>query len=217
MKKNLLLTTAFALFMLFNQGATRAQSPADELPKFEVGAQFSSLTYSDARTEPGLGARLTYNVNSYFALEAEGNFFPHNARFRGRNGGRAAQGLFGVKLGKRYEKFGFFGKVRPGFISFTEGKTEFIPTGGSGFFPFNTRTERLTHFATDVGAVIEFYPSRRIVVRFDGGDTVIRYGETTINSFTFLPDSNTYVPALVTIHSDTTHNFQFSAGVGFRF
>ena len=32
------------------------------------------------------------------------------------------------------------------------------------------------YFSMDVGGVVEFYPSRRIVTRLDIGDTIIRYG-----------------------------------------
>lgn len=31
---------------------------------------------------------------------------------------RRIQGLFGVKVGVRYERVGFFGKLRPGFLNF---------------------------------------------------------------------------------------------------
>ena len=62
----------------------------------------------------------------------------------------------------------------------------------------------------DVGGVVEFYPSSRIVTRFDFGDTIIRYGEYRRESFV------ASVPFL-SRPPETKHNFQFSAGVGFRF
>ena len=67
-----------------------------------------------------------------------------------------------------------------------------------------------THFSTDVGGVLEFYPSRRLVTRFDFGDTIIRYGPRRALIFTD-PATNITLPA------GTRHNFQFTAGVGFRF
>jgi hypothetical protein len=70
--------------------------------------------------------------------------------------------------------------------------------------------------AFDVGGVVEFYPSKRIVTRFDVGDTIIRYGDTTVTSIQGPIDGPfTLVP--ITIGGETRHNFQFSAGVGFRF
>lgn len=220
MKKNVQLLFAGIILLLFSSSNAQAQS--SETPKFEVGAQFSSLSINEdfnPRTEPGFGGRFTFNVTDNFALETEGNFFPRPNRSTAfLTGGRAVEGLFGVKIGKRYKRFGFFGKARPGFISFSQGIVEFIPTGQTAnpFTAFDVRVKRLTHFATDIGGVLEFYPSRRIVTRFDAGDTIIRFGPTTINSFSLTP-GGTFVPFSQTFPSHTVHNFQFSAGIGFRF
>jgi hypothetical protein len=220
MKKNAILLFATSLLFLF--ASRNAQAQADEPPRFEVGAQFSSLSINngfETRTEPGFGGRFTYNLTDNFALEAEGNFFPHNDRSNAfRTGGRAAEGLFGVKIGKRYKKFGFFGKARPGFISFSQGLTEFTVVGQTGnpFSDIAVRVKRLTHFALDIGGVLEFYPTRHLVTRFDAGDTIIRQGQTTITTISGT-SGGTFVPLPLTFPADTTHNFQFSAGVGFRF
>jgi len=205
------------LCLFFAPGDTRAQ--ATDAPKLEVGVQFSSLTMSEYRnpTEPGVGGRVTYNLTDNIALEAQFDFFPNGQRFRGfRNGGRIAQGLFGVKAGKRFEKFGIFGKVRPGLTSFSAGREETIVLPGAPdpvFGPaFDSIPHRETRFATDVGAVLEFYPSRRIVTRFDAGDTIIRYGDTTGALL-----DRTGIVGQFPISGEVRHNFQFSAGVGFRF
>jgi hypothetical protein len=220
MKRNLFpVLAAFALCLCFGQTRTFAQTKADadDPPKFEIGAHFTALSFGTDRTEPGLGTRLTYNLTKNFALEAEGNVMLHNPRSPAfRNGGRAVEGLFGVKFGKRYEKFGIFAKARPGLINFTQGKGGFVATGGGGVFPFQFRTEGATHFATDIGGVLEFYPSRRIVTRFDLGDTIIRYGSSTFNALS-TDGSGTTTIFPIPISADTTHNFQFTAGVGFRF
>jgi hypothetical protein len=214
------MTATIILLLACGQHDARAQS--DELQKFEVGAQFSSLSINkggETRTEAGFGGRFTYNVTENFALEAEGNFFPRNDRlFAFRTGGRAVEGLFGVKMGKRYKRFGIFAKARPGFISFSRGLTEFTPTGltNDPFAAFDVRIKRLTHFAADIGGVLEFYPTRRVFTRIDVGDTIIRYGQTTVTTFAGTP-GGPFVPFPLTIPGDTTHNFQFSAGVGFRF
>jgi hypothetical protein len=125
--------------------------------------------------------------------------------------------LFGVKIGKRYKRFGIFAKARPGLISFSQGRVELTPTGSTDpFTAFDVRVKRLTHFALDLGGVLEFYPSRRVFTRIDIGDTIIRYNQTTINTFTG-PVGGPFTPLSFPIPGDTTHNFQFSAGVGFRF
>jgi hypothetical protein len=217
MKKDLILVAALiALSSCFNSGEARAQS--EELQRFEVGVHFSSLTLdTSSTTEAGLGVRFTYNATKNIAFEAEGNLFPHDARARAQlDGGRGAEGLFGVKIGKRYEKFGIFAKARPGLISFTRGKFNIVPNNDGSSFPFDLRTERLTHFAFDVGGVLEFYPTRRIVARFDAGDTIIRYGDTTLDTFSG-PAGGPFTPLQFTVPGNITHNFQFTAGVGFRF
>lgn len=218
LKKFLFASAVLMLMHALCHTQARAQTSAssEELPKYEVGFHFTSLTYSDAHTEPGLGARLTYNLNRSVALEAEGNVLPHNARSFFRNGGRAVQGLFGVKIGKRYEKFGIFAKVRPGLITFTQGRFDYVPNGSGSPFPFDLRTERTTNFATDVGGVLEFYPKKRIFVRLDAGDTIIRYGATTFSSV-IIPGSGPPIITPFRVPGETTHNFQFTAGVGFRF
>ena len=220
MKKQLIMAAFLMMLCLsLNSGEASAQSDqtTEELPKFEIGGHFSSLTLSSDTTEPGLGARFTYNLTKNLALEAEGNLFPHDSRARSfRNGGRATQGLFGVKIGKRYERFGIYAKARPGLISFTRGRFDLVPNNDGSSFPFDFRTERLTHLAFDIGGVLEFYPTRRIVTRFDFGDTIIRYGDTTVNSISG-PVGGPFVTTPITINGETRHNFQFSAGVGFRF
>jgi hypothetical protein len=218
MKQHLfLIVTTLALCLLLGHAEAPAQTLTGDPPKFEIGAHFTALVLDGERTEAGLGTRLTYNWTRNLALEAEGNVLPHNSRFAAfRNGGRAVEGLFGVKVGKRYEKFGIFAKARPGLINFTQGKGGYIATGGGGVFPFQFRTQGATHFATDIGGVLEFYPSRRIVTRFDLGDTIIRYGSSTFNGLS-TDGSGTTTIFPFHISADTTHNFQFTAGVGFRF
>ncbi|MGH9942145.1 MAG: outer membrane beta-barrel protein [Pyrinomonadaceae bacterium] len=221
MNKQARLLSALAALCVFFAFQQRVQAQTEEVPRFEVGVQFSSLTISEPsnHTEPGVGGRLTFNVNQYFAVEAQVDFYPSDDhRFGGLSGGRATTGFFGVKTGKRFEKFGVFAKARPGFVRFGRTFAGFSDIGPSPpdfpfFVPqFRSRTE----FATDIGGVLEFYPTRRIVTRFDFGDTLIHYGERTTNARVFTPTGDvTLVP--FTSPSVTRHNFQFSAGIGFRF
>src|SRR5437870_1459964 len=201
------------IIILIVSGRSRAQSNEN---KVEVGTQVTSLTlfrpdgYGDA-TEPGFGGRLTYNFNRKIAIEAEGNFFPNQSVFQGLGEGRAVQAQFGVKAGKRFEKFGVFAKIRPGFLSLGE---VFSNEPGStvvsnGVTLINARIGRKTYFTTDVGGVLELYPSARTIVRFDAGDTIVRYGP----HFEYDPLN---FPQLIKFPAKVKHNFQFTAGVGFR-
>lgn len=222
MKMNKLMAAVVSLLCL-PLCLLEAQAQSDEVPKFELGAQFTSITkpdFNNGATEPGFGARFTFNLDRNVALEALGNFFPHKCRYCSDNSGNITQALFGVKAGKRFEKWGIFGKARPGVVSFSEGDTRFelASTGGSTFpFDFFILQSRQTHFAADLGGVLEFYPSKRIATRFEAGDTLTHYRRRQSSFLTF--DPITGAPALFpfTTRSETRHNFQFAAGVGWRF
>ncbi|CAN5744400.1 hypothetical protein BH18ACI4_BH18ACI4_10460 [soil metagenome] len=198
--------------LLLSSQPTSAQSTES---KIELGPQFTALTLFDVFegdvTEPGFGGRLTYNVNSKMAVEAEGNFFPNKNIFSGLGEGRAIQAQFGVKVGKRFSKFGIFGKARPGFLSVGE---VLINEPGSSLDLFgsthpNARIGRKTHFTSDLGGVLEFYPTPRSIVRFDAGDTIVRYGP----HFEYDP---TNFPELIQRPARVRHNLQITAGVAFR-
>jgi hypothetical protein len=208
------------------------------VPRFEIGAQFSLLSLqrpsqivgngidpccdrvvpgTGRRTEPGIGARFTYNLTRNIAFEAEGNLFPRKETTASMPGGRIFQGQFGLKAGKRFSKFGIFGKARPGFVGFTE-VSQLVSTFTIGpVGPLNQvftvgrfRIGKDVYFSADLGGVVEFYPSRRIVMRFDVGDTIVRYG-------TFRQQGVILSRAIIERSPETKHNPQFSAGVGFRF
>lgn len=202
--------------------AVRAQS--DEVPKFEVGIQFTSITkpsYTNGDTEPGLGARFTFNFNRSVAFEAVGNLFPHSCRFcggnLGDNSGIIKQGFFGIKAGKRFEKWGIFAKVRPGVVNFGQGNTIYTINGTGPSALVSIRRVGQSNFATDLGGVLEFYPSKHLVTRFEAGDTLIHYGSHQINFVSFDPTTSSPILFPFTTRSETRHNFQFVAGVGWRF
>lgn len=204
MQRRLILTTAI-IVAIFSFCVTTTLAQSDN-PKAELGVQFSLLNIdrlSGKATEPGIGGRFSYNVTKNIGLEAEVNFFPRQGNgATNQEGGRITQGLFGAKVGKRFEKAGIFGKARPGFVSF-----------GNAILNRDSRVTtlqfgRLTHFAFDVGGVLEIYPSRRAVVRFDVGDIIIRYGQQNFVDALGRSSVN---------QAFTRHNLQFSAGVGFRF
>lgn len=108
---------------------SQALAQSQELPKFEVAAEFTTLereAFFQRRTEPGFGGRFTYNLNEVVSLEAAGYFFPKRC-FQCRNSGTITEGLGGVKVGKRFEKWGVFAKARPGAMSFSEGTFDTVP------------------------------------------------------------------------------------------
>ncbi len=240
-----MLLAIFLLMLL--SGTALAQQ---DLPRFEIGAQFSLLSLNQPgkliensldpgfvgsgpsnrkRNEPGFGGWFTYNLTNSIALEAEVNLFPRsefsqrapNGIFEGDFGavprGRIFQGQFGVKAGKRFRRFGIFGKARPGFVGFTKVNKLLSTTTTTPAGPLNQvftvgtfGVGKKTYFSVELGAVVEYYVSRRVFMRFVLGDTVIRY-----QSF---PGPGAFLSRAIIIRPpETRHNLQFSAGVGFRF
>ena len=217
--KALILMFVVSVALMYSHRTNAQQvKPSDELPKYEIGAEFTTLTLNESQTHPGAGARFTYNWTRHIALEGAGYFSPGKCdTCDGEITGHITEGLFGVKAGQRFKRFGVFGKVRPGFIRFSQGFTDLIPTGGSGPFPFTFRVRGRTDFATDVGGVLEIYPTKKILLRFDGGVLYDRLGSRTIQSFNFDPTTGNFTPFVFTQPSFTRRYFQFMGGVGFRF
>ena len=213
---NRMLLIVAVIFLMQSQGLAQSE----ELPKFEVAAEFTTLerqAFSQRRTEPGFGGRFTYNLNETFSLEAAGYFFPKRC-FQCRNAGRITEGLAGVKVGKRFEKWGVFAKARPGVITFSEGTFDVrTPVVGFPLVPIEFELSRLTTFAMDVGGVVEFYPTKRIVTRFDFGDTIIHFKRRNIDTILLDPVTNTFTVGTFPEPARTSHNFQFVTSVGFRF
>lgn len=202
--KNLCCCTGLWLLLCAMTHEVTAQA---ELPKTEVDLHFTLLNVARVTgrvSEPGVGARIAFNPARLLGLEGEINFFPSRGN-GGSNleGGRITQGLFGAKLGWRREKVGLFGKIRPGFLSYGAAVIGVNNTVSPTIF----EQGRLTHFALDAGGVLEFYPSRRTLLRFDLGDTMIRFGHQTYNSGV----------GYLSIAPHTQHNLQFSVGAGIRF
>jgi hypothetical protein len=217
--------------------ANSAALAQEDMPKVEVGAQFSLLSLqrpsqivkhpidpgavgvgpgAGSRTESGFGGRFTYNLTSNLAFEAEGNLFPRSEVGRGMPRGRIFQGQFGVKAGKRFPRFGVFGKARPGFVGFTRVskllRTTVVnnPPPTPPFTVGEFGVGKDLYFSMDLGGVVEYYPARRVFTRLDLGDTIIRYG-------TYREQGALFSRAIIERPSETKHNLQFSAGVGFRF
>ncbi len=235
MKQALLHTAAAALTLLL---LISSEVPAQENGyRYELGGQFSSLSLSklgeqepflmEEREPPGFGGRFTYNLTNNIAFEAEVDFFQGHRENFGIPHGHMTQGQFGVKAGKRFTKLGFFGKARPGFVRFNRvskfsGSRTIVFINMYGAEVHQEIPEfgydEETYSSVDVGGVVEFYPSRRLTLRFDAGDTVIRYGVVRESARDVCVISAPYCPANVFERPpETRHNLQLSVGVGVRF
>ncbi len=194
MRKMFLFVLAAAALLLMVPAQNAQAQGQSETPKVEVGAHYTLLRFRDfGITDSGVGGRVTYNIADNIGIEGELNFFPQKRTNDIVPGlfvdSTRTQGLFGVKTGLRSEKAGIFGKFRPGFVRFGESNIAGVPL-----------TPSITQFALDFGGVFELYPTRSVALRFDVGDTVIRFSNPTLVSSTFY-----------------SNNLQISTGVAFRF
>jgi hypothetical protein len=173
------------LLLVLGSSAVGAQSA---LPKVETGVFLTiPQTGGALQNKPlGLGGRLTYNVTEHVALDGEVAYFPYNVESFGQS-----QGLFGVKVGQRFlNQFGLFAKARPGFYR--------------DYVARQTQSHQ-TFFALDLGGVLEYYPARLVVVRFDLGETWVNYNGAT---FSYGPGA---------FPTESHWGVQGSVGVGVRF
>lgn len=172
--------------------------------RVEAGIQTSLLgaSFENSRDiDFGFGGRFTYNFSKNIALDTQLEFYPRRdpglpGTSAFQEGGRRLVGLAGLRAGFRRRRFGLFGKVRPGAITF-----------GSVPRATGTGSDRITHFALDLGGVLEVYPTKRVILRIDVGQLLTRYGERTTP---LGPGAFLIAPGLVTSFG------QFSAGISYR-
>jgi Outer membrane protein beta-barrel domain len=218
MLKHCVHTLAVTIMISFATALAYAQS--SDVPKFEVGGQFSFIRLRDlSESDTGAGLRVGYNVTPSLAVEGEFNYFPGdltdynrffaaglglNPTFYSQN---RTQGLFGVKyMALRGDKFAIGGKFRPGFVRFNGDSgalSSGAPVGCAGInstFLVCQLAAGKTNFAMDLGGVFEYYPAGKLFTRFDVGATVIRFGPAAE-----LPDGG------------NSTNLQLTAGIGVRF
>ena len=169
-------------------------------PRVEVGAHLSYLRLEAVEPnlvllrksdDKGIGGRITLNIDRYLSIEVEATFFPKDEVDRGNR----LLALFGAKIGNHWDSVGLFVKIRPGLLRF-ENPTRVVAIGGCPGISQN-------NFALDIGGVLEFYPFRHFMVRFDAGDTIVSIDKQC--------------PFPLTEKKAMTHNLQVNAGIGFRF
>ena len=187
------LAAAALLLMVPTQNA-QAQSQS-ETPKVEIGAHYTLLRFRDFDiTDNGVGGRVTFNLTDNFGVEGELNYFGQKrstdsplTTFPLFVDSSRTQGLFGVKTGLRSEKAGIFGKFRPGFVRF--GESGVVSPG------------KASHNSRSISAgFLNCIPRGSVALRFDIGDTVVRFGSNFTGGDAFY-----------------SNNLQISTGIAFRF
>jgi hypothetical protein len=179
---------ALAVPLLLLAGGFTSQVKAQGL---EVGAQVAAHSVPElGETRFGYGFRFTEGLYPFVSLDSEINFFPTSS-----NGNLGeTQGFFGLKAGLKVGRWGAFAKLRPGFDSFG---------GGS----FEQRLTSRTHFALDIGGVVEYYVLPRVALRLDLSDVMTDFGGATLVTG----------PGRAGIPLGSQHNFESTFGAMLRF
>jgi hypothetical protein len=202
-------TTRFSFGVAYRPGALIENEKETNIPgKWEFGPLYSTMFIAregpkdGVRTEPGLGFYASYRFYHVFYFDSDVLYFPRGSNSSGpHDGGEILEGLFGLKGGIRRNHFGIFGKVRPGFNSYSQALTAISQTGQESF-------NRSTNFVLDLGGIVEFYPGERSTLRLEAGDTHIYFNTRDVNF------GGTIVPAG---GGKLQHTIQFIVGYGWRF
>jgi len=179
-------TTRLSFGVAYRLGSFMENELESKVPgNWEFGPLFSAMVIAregppdNLRTEPGFGGYASYRFYGVLYLDGDLLYFPRGTNLSGpQDGGTILQGLLGVKGGIRRNHFGFFGKVRPGFQSYSDALTGI--TGSSQSAPIYTYA-RSTNFVLDLGGIIELYPSSRSTLRIEVGDTHLYFVTRDVN------------------------------------
>lgn len=160
----------------------------------QAGVHYSamSLEYPD-QTRSGLGGFIVYSPLAWLDVDASTSFF-----FSEPVGGYAWQVLAGPRVGMAWSDLALYGRVRPGFVRFSD---RFFKPNIPCILIFPPPDACLaphTNLALDLGGTVELPLNESTVLRFDLGDTLIRYDRNGLGD-------------------EWMHNLQFVGGVGWKF
>jgi hypothetical protein len=183
-----------------------AQSPA---PRLETGVFFTfaklerigTTDHGAGTSTAGLGGRIGWRLLRY--VDADGELSVHP---RAGVSGYRIQGFAGTKVGTWFGRLGVHAKARPGFLYFE--RDPFGVGAPGSTFPRSAWAGSLEP-ALDLGASIQYVTPRGLVVRFDAGETIVRYTSRTVVTSPLLPP--------IEQGGFTTRNRQWSVGLGRRF
>jgi hypothetical protein len=206
-------TTRLSFEVAYRPGVLIENKLESKVPgNWELGPIFSTMIIAregltdNVRTEPGFGGYASYRFYGVFYLDGDLLYFPRRPDFSGpHDGGTILQGLAGMRGGIRRNHFGFFGKVRPGFHSYSQALTSITTSSGLTLVYGYGRS---INFALDLGGIIELYPSKRSTLRIEVGDTHLFFGTRNLSfDSTVQPVSG----------GKMQHSIQVVFGYGWRF
>ncbi|HEY6945768.1 MAG TPA: outer membrane beta-barrel protein [Candidatus Acidoferrum sp.] len=212
---------SIALFFLFTVAASLEAEAQEVSSRFEVGGEFSGISLLNSNNywavSPGFGGRFDFNLNRRMALDVRLDFFPQGAPSRYQSqGGKTLQFSGGLR-GKfiQTNRFAVYGVVLPGLLHFSNTVTSLTTTVVPGTSPpviiINAVHGSATHFAVDLGGGVEWYPTRRSIVRVEFGGELY-----TIPGRSVLVNPSNPLGLSLILPADIARTWQFSVGVGYR-
>ena len=187
-----------------------AERPAwKDDPRYSFGVQYVSMQfpldsetcYKCKQVYSGYGFDFDYRLTKYAWIDLSANLFPGSGSY-GEHGG-AQETLAGFKFGKTLGNWAIYSNLRNGFIHYDKA----LVPGSTAVY------EDVWRYALDLGGTVEYATSRRSVLRFNAGTTLIHYLQPS-------PDTSKYQPTVGVI-SDQYYSFQGSpyltTGYVFRF
>jgi hypothetical protein len=150
----------------------------------DFGALFSlygrtHLLAQDVLFNPGYGGWVSYGLKPHLSLDASAFRSGHDDKTGYfQDGGKEALAFAGIKSGIRRDRVGIFVKARGGAVRFSR------TYSGSTFATLDDYINDFQGHATwqpavDLGAVVEVYPARHVILRAEAGPTIIHYRATT--------------------------------------
>jgi hypothetical protein len=192
-----------------NSRSTGGYRPPQEpiFGRTQFGMQYSTLNlpmdregcFACRTTSSGGGASFGYRILPWLAFDSQANYFPGGGGYGEK--GSATEGLFGAKLGRPFNSWGVFATMRPGFIHYDKVLTDAAAN----------QYGSVNRFALDLGATFEYYVSKRGALRFEVGNTLVRY--LTDQADPRQPLISVLSPDYIVTHS----NFHFGSGYVVRF
>jgi hypothetical protein len=174
--------------------ASFAAVPAHAQSSTQAGVLYSAIAqeYPD-QSRSGVGGFVVYSPVPWFGVDASTSLF-----FSEDVGGYAWQLLAGPRLGMLWNDLAIFGRVRPGLVRFSE---RFFKPNIACILIFPPPESCLaphSNFALDIGGTVELPLNNSTALRFELGDTLIRYDRKSLDA-------------------EWMHNLQFAGGLGWRF
>jgi hypothetical protein len=142
-------------------------------------------------------ARYTWNLSPSLALEGDVSFhFANRNYFSGANDGDLLV-AGGMKAGWRGKRFGVFEEFKPGVTWYHNGIEEVYPV---------VKYFDVGYFTLQQGAVLEYYPSRRLIWRLDAGQRLLaQFDHTTLDTSTLRVYSAGAVPTHLSLSVDASY------------